>query len=367
MRNAAGPRLDLLAMTKACTLTVVLLFALNAWTQERPAALTPQHVDEIVSNLEESLNNYVFPETAAALKRELQAHRSEYRVMSDSKALAKRLTNDLRAVGRDKHLEVNYGDEMGFKKDPTPEELQRAHMVDAAKDYGVRSARRLPGNIGYIDIAYFSWDPEAGSAIAAAMRIVGGTDALIVDLRRNGGGGPASTVLLSYFFGEPTQLSSVVERMNGQIQERQKWTMPYIPGRPYTDKTVYILTSHHTWSAAELCAYDLKTRKRATVVGEPSGGAANSSSGLISLGYDFAALIPNGQTRSPITHTNWEGTGVQPDVVTTASDALIVAYKLALKEAKRSVESEELTKERQLALEDPKAALAEEITPIQNN
>jgi retinol-binding protein 3 len=119
-----------------------------------------------------------------------------------------------------------------------------------------------------------------------------------------------------------------------------------------------VLTSHHTWSAAEQCAYDLKTRKRATHVGEVTGGAANSSSGLVSLGYGVAALIPNGQARSPITHTNWESTGVEPDVVADASRALIVAYKLALKNTKASIESEELTKERQVASQNAQAALA---------
>lgn len=169
------------------------------------------------------------------------------------------------------------------------------------------------------------------------------------------------TVLLSYFFDEPTRLSSVEERKNGQIQERQKWTTPYVPGPRYTGKPVYLLTSHHTWSAAGLCAYDLKSRKRATLVGETTGGAANSSSGLISLGYGFAALIPSGQTRSPITHGNWEGTGVAPDVAANQSEALLVACTLALKESKFSVASEELSKERPIALQDPLAALSEEI------
>jgi C-terminal processing protease CtpA/Prc len=138
--------------------------------------------------------------------------------------------------------------------------------------------------------------------------------------------------------------------------------MPYVPGGPYTGKPVYILTSRHTWSAAELCAYELKTRNRATLIGEVTGSGANSSSGLISLGYSFAALIPNGQTKSPITHTSWEGIGVQPDVVTSVGDALIVAFKLALKDSKVSVESEALTTEGQFAIQDPQAALAEEIT-----
>jgi C-terminal processing protease CtpA/Prc len=187
-----------------------------------------------------------------------------------------------------------------------------------------------------------------------------------VDLRRNGGGsGETATALLSYCFEEPTQLSSIVERKNGQPLERQMWTMPYVAGPRYLGKPVFVLTSLHTHSAAEQCAYDLKNTHRATIVGERTGGAANSSTGEIALGYGFSAYIGNGQARSPITHTNWEGTGVEPDVATIASDALVAAYKLALTDAKPSLQSEELTKERQLALQDPQAALAEEITGFQ--
>src|SRR4029077_17170871 len=139
-----------------------------------------------------------------------------------------------------------------------------------------------------------------------------------------------ATALLSYFFEEPTQLSSIVERKNGQSVERQKWTMPYVAGPRYLGRSVFVLTSRRTHSAAELCAYDLKNAHRATIIGERTAGDANSSTGEIALGYGFSALIPNGQTRSPITHTNWEGTGVEPDITTAVSDALVAAYKLVL-------------------------------------
>ena len=286
----------------------------------------------------------------------------------DRSTVCARLTEDLRAGGRDHHLEVAFGEELGVQKEPTPAQKEHARAFDLANGHGIRSGHRLPGNIGYIDLAYFSPDSDARTALAAALQLVSGTEALIVDLRRNGGGsGDTATASLSYFFEEPTQLSSIVERKNGQAQERQKWTMPYVAGPRYLGNPVFVLTSRHTHSAAELCAYDLKNTHRATIVGERTAGNANSSTGEIALGYGFAALIPNGQTRSPITHTNWEGTGVEPDFVTNAGDALIVVYKLALKDAKPSVQSEELTKERQLAVQDPEAAVAEEITGFQKN
>jgi hypothetical protein len=116
-------------------------------------------------------------------------------------------------------------------------------------------------------------DADAGTALAAAMQLVSGTDALIVDLRRNcGGSGETATALLSYFFEEPIQLSSIVERKNGQPVERQRWTMPYVAGPRYAGKPVFVLTSRRTHSAAELCAYDLKNTHRATIVGERTAG-----------------------------------------------------------------------------------------------
>lgn len=321
-----------------------------------------------MDHLLSDLGDYVFPEVAEKLQSQIQTHRSEYRAISDSNALAARLTEDLRAVGRDNHLTVSFGEELGVQKEPTPAEKQHAHAFDLANGHGIRSGRRLPGNIGYVDLAYFSPDSDAGTALAAALQLVSGSDALIVDLRRNGGGsGETATALLSYFFEEPTQLSSIVKRKNGQPSERQMWTMPYVAGPRYLAKPVFVLTSLHTHSAAEQCAYDLKNTHRATIVGERTGGAANSSTGEIALGYGFSAYIGNGQARSPITHTNWEGTGVEPDVATTAPDALVAAYKLALKNSKSSLESEGLTNERQLALQDPQAALAEEIAGFQRN
>ena len=349
-------------MTKLYTYILILLFALPSRAEQRPASVTPRQVDEIVDHLLTGLGDYVFPEIAKNLQSQIRAHQSDYRSLSDPGALAAKLTEDMRAVGHDHHLEVAFGEELGVQKEPTPAEKEHAHVFDLANGHGIRSSRRLPGNIGYVDLAYFSPDPDAGAALAAAMQLVSGADALILDLRHNGGGsGETATALLSYFFEEPIQLSSIVERKNGQPVERQKWTMPYVAGPRYVGKPVFVLTSRRTHSAAELCAYDLKNTHRATIIGERTAGDANSSTGEIALGYGFSALIPNGQTRSPITHTNWEGLGVEPDVVTSVGDALVAAYKLALTGAKTNLDSDELTKERQLALHDPQAALAEEI------
>jgi hypothetical protein len=342
---------------------VAILLTVSCFAEQRIDSITSTQADSIVQKLAHELGDYVFPEMARRLQDYITQHSSEYHAIEDPKSLAEKLTADLRAVGHDHHLQVTFGEELGIEKEPTPEEKQRAHAFDEANGYGIRSARRLPGNIGYIDLAYFSPDEGAGKAMAAAMQLINGTDALIVDLRRNGGGsGETATALLSYFFEDPRQLSSIIERKNGQLEERQKWTMPYVAGPRYIGKPIYILTSSHTHSAAELCAYDMKSMQRATLVGSTTAGDANSSTGVIHLGFGFTALIPNGQTKSPITHGNWEGTGVQPDINVNAEEALLTTYTTALREAKPGITgSEDLAQERLKAVRDPKAALNQEI------
>jgi hypothetical protein len=201
-------------MRKLCTVACILILTLHCAAEKAPATLTPQQIDEVVNHLEDNLKAYVFPQIGEKLRAQMQAHRSEYSGITDPNALAARLTADLRATGHDQHLQVTFGLELGLQKELTPEEKQHAHAFDVANGHGIRSARRLPGNIGYLDLAYFSPDADAGAALAGAMEVVSGTDALIIDLRHNGGGsGESAMTLISYFFEEPTQLSSMEERV----------------------------------------------------------------------------------------------------------------------------------------------------------
>jgi hypothetical protein len=108
---------------------------------------------------------------------------------------------------------------------------------------------------------------------------------------------------------------------------------------------VYVLTSHDTFSGSEELAYDLKTQKRATIVGEVTGGGANPRD-VFPLPDSFSIFVPTGSAVNPITKTNWEGVGVQPDVVVPADKALDMAHYLALKKLRPSASlSDRQTKE----------------------
>ncbi len=341
---------------------VMPVSAVDASGPQPSKSLTVEEINQILNRLQNAVKDYIFPEIASKLEQELTAHQETYRTLTDPTALAQRLTADMRTVGRDQHLAVTFGEELAVQKTLTAEEKQHAHDFDRANAFGLRSARRLPGNVGYVDLAYFSPDPDAGATVAAAMQLVNGTDALILDLRRNGGGsGDTERTLASYFFADETQLSSIIENIHGTRQERQHWTVAYLQGDRYLGKPIYILTSRHTHSAAEVLSYDLHNLHVATIVGEHTSGEATSGTGEVDLGYGFSAFVPNGQLISPITHGNYLRTGVEPDITVEPEKALAVAYEIALKTAKASVASEELAKEKSGALKNPGAALEQEI------
>lgn len=339
-----------------------IVSATKASTAAAVDRLTPAEVDRVLERLSFALVDYIFPGTAANIRRALAAHASAYRGLTSKTGLAEKLTEDMRAIGHDQHLSVTIGEELGVRRNPTAAEEQHAHDFDRANAFGLRSARRLPGNIGYLDIAYFSPDSDAGAAVADAMQVVSGTDALIIDLRRNGGGsGETERTLASYFFADEVQLSGIIERVSGKDRERQHWTVPYVQGPRYLSKPVYILVGRHTHSAAEAFAYDLNNLKVARIIGEPTSGDATSSTGEVDLGYGFTALIPDGQLISPVTHGNYFRVGVAPDVSVKPENALRTAYVMALKESSTKVDSEDLRAEKSDAISNPDGALSEEI------
>jgi C-terminal processing protease CtpA/Prc len=188
-------------------------------------------------------------------------------------------------------------------------------------NYGVRSAERLDGNIGYLRIDSFAPARDAGPVLQAAIAMLAATEALVIDLRYNGGGYGDSTALLAgLLLPEPSRMSDVIAR-DGVTQV---WT-PIILTPRYT-KPVYLLTSARTFSAAEGFAYNLRALGRVKIVGERTRGGANPVSRTL-LSPRFWAMVPIAQARNPLTGANWQGTGVAPDIESPADQALMVAQR----------------------------------------
>jgi C-terminal processing protease CtpA/Prc len=295
--------------------------------------------DDVIDHVIAEMNRrYVFPDVARQVEsamRQQQAAKA-FDGISSGKEFADRLTQALQEVTHDKHVRVRHSEapvpvrQEGDTDQPTAAELAMWRAHEEKRNYGVERVERLPGNIGYIDLRGFAPAALAGPALAAAMTLVAHTDALIVDLRRNGGGDPETVALVcSYLFDHRTHLNSLYFREGDRTE--QFWTLEWVPGERYGQaKPVYVLTSGQTFSGAEEFAYNLRTQKRATLVGETTGGGANPGD-LRRLSEHFEMFVPSGRAINPITNTNWEGVGVEPHVKTPAPQALAAAQALALK------------------------------------
>lgn len=304
---------------------------MNAVELPADAAVRERVVRALADTLDAS---YAFPERAAAIARTLRQRLAdgEYDDAPTIGVLCERLTAHLLALSGDKHLTL-FCDlrekRGGGGGDAATREIHRAQM--ARRNFGFARIERLEGNVGYLDLRGFH-DPEyAGGTAAAAMTLLAHTDALIIDLRQNSGGNAyMGAFLSSYLVGpEPVHLTDFYRRADDTTQ--QSWTSAYVPGQRFVDKPLYLLTSARTISAGEAFAYDLQSLGRATVVGEPTAGAANPGD-LYRLTEHVAAFIPTGRAINPRTGTNWEGTGVRPDVVVPAAQAFGVAYRAALQQ-----------------------------------
>lgn len=197
------------------------------------------------------------------------------------------------------------------------------------KNSGFNKVEILKGNVGYIDFWGFDRvNDKSEQRVANVMSFVSDTDAIIFDLRNNGGGSPRMVQLLSgYLFNKRTQLSSIYWRHSDETDEF--WTFRKVKGKKLPQVPVYILTSNDTFSAAEAFAYDLQSLKRATIVGEATGGGAHPMR-FIDFGDGFIAGIPYGKAINPITKTNWEWVGVIPNIVSPKENAFEIAYRAAL-------------------------------------
>jgi retinol-binding protein 3 len=294
------------------------------------AALRKRVIDGINSNLAEF---YIDPGVAKQMQEALQAHlqAGEYDSITDGDAFAGKLTKDLRAVSHDKHLGVNFSPfKMPDRREPSPEERTRMQQQMKHNNCAFRKLEVLPGNIGYLKFDGFMPADVCAPTVVAAMGFVAHTDAVILDLRENGGGDPAMvTFIASFLFDKPTHLNDLYNRKEDSTQ--QFWTLSYVPGERLAKQPVFVLTSKRTFSGAEEFAYDLKNQKRATIVGETTGGGAHPVGGHPVADY-FMIGVPFAKAINPVSKTDWEGTGVEPDVKVSAADALTSAEKLATEE-----------------------------------
>jgi retinol-binding protein 3 len=329
-------------------------------SQADPRIDATERAEVIEGVLKHLDSTYVFVDMAKRMRDAVTAlvAKKAYDTITSATEFAQQLTTDLQAVSNDKHLRVSYSAEVIPERRTEPTAEQRARFLDDARhgNHGFNKVERLHGNVGLLQLFAFSGLPEAGATAVAAMNFLANADALIIDVRHNTGGSPAMIGLItSYLFDDRIHLNDFYYRPRDETQ--QFWTWPYVEGKRFGQKKlVYVLTSSRTLSAAEEFAYDLKTLKRATIVGETTAGGAHAG-GPRRINDHFSVWVPSSRAVNPITKTNWEGTGVEPDIKTEAA----VALKTAHLDALRKLRAAETDTSRQEALDRSIAVVQKEL------
>jgi hypothetical protein len=299
-------------------LLVTLLTAGHAMAQSTSLAKGEKEaVVETVGDL--LMVNYVFPDRAAQAKVKITSALAagDYDEIADASIFAQRLTADLQAVTHDKHMRIfaAFG------------ERAPSGVPQPPSNAGFVRVDRLKGNIGYIKLLGFPPPGPFNLAADQAMADLLSTDALIIDMRDNGGGNPDSVAYLCSFFFDPktpVHINNLIYRKPGtnEFTTTEFWTKSVTT--PYLGKPVYILTSKRTFSGGEEFVNDLKVQRRAKVFGETTRGGANPG-GELRINSRFSIFIPNGRAENPVTKTSWEGTGVTPNVAVDEKQAFQAA------------------------------------------
>ncbi len=308
------------------SLTVISLsFGKNTPVDSKIAKATVKQVGQLMTD------NYVFPDMGVRAANELNKYLESggFAQFKDSKRMAKALTKALRKTTKDKHLSVRVrqagGKHHSAKDMENKKHKDREHQRQ--RNQGIAQVSRLADNIGYLDLRGFVSFNEGKNAIDASMALLTSADVIIIDLRKNGGGDPEMVQYLSSFFFQERLLLNSLYYRPGDVTE-EYWTLKRVNGTKLPNIPLYILTSHYTFSAAEEFSYNMQTRKRATLVGETTGGGANPGSMFI-INDHFEMFLSTGRAINPITKTNWEGVGVVPEIAVDAELALEKAIELA--------------------------------------
>ncbi|MCF7920566.1 MAG: S41 family peptidase [Candidatus Cloacimonetes bacterium] len=315
---------------------------------------------DVVNRVAEIVRDvYVFHEIGEKMADFIieQQAKGEYDNLNEIKPFCSKLTADLRTICNDKHIFVFYSPEEAHevRADKGLLSAEEIALQKAAyklwyerQNNGFQKVEILPGNIGYLKLNIFP-HVHGAETCAHAMGFLAHANAIIIDLRDNGGGEGLGDFLSSYFF-TPERVLLGGARFRDSSQNSESYTLPFVPGKRLPDIDLYILLSSRSFSAAEAFAYDLQQLKRAVIVGENSKGGAHPIDVLIVKG-DILTQVPIGSSYNPISKTNWEGMGVTPDIKTTEEAALNTAHITALENVIKKTTDKDYKQELQKILE----------------
>jgi hypothetical protein len=318
---------------------------------------------EVIEKVADYMDHFYYsPELGAQMATHIrQLHKDgAYDLFTEVKPFCKKVTSDLRDICHDKHIFVFYSPEEAKEVAarnnllPTAETKQikkKIYQRSRFKNFGFVKLEILDGNIGYLDIRQFSNPIYSAETAVSAMNFLANSDAVIIDLRKNGGGSGEMVQLLSSYFFEGERVPMSFSHYRKSDETIQMWTLPHVPGKRLIGTDLYILTSSRTFSAAEEFAYNMKHLKRGTIVGEATKGGAHPVEVKIVRG-DILTQISIGSSFHPLTQQNWESVGVQPNVKSSEKSALKTAYRLALETLMKKADDQAHREKLQAVLND---------------
>ncbi len=331
---------------------LLLILLIDLVKAQSRATLNKQVIKETVEEIAHLLENkYVSPQLGKQMKAHLLTNlkKGSYNKLTDPLTFAERLKNELQAISNDKHVYLNVIDPAAA---PMQKPMASRGNVNR-KEAAFQNLQILPGQVGYVEIKHFLPTEYAATDVMSTMLYLSKADAVIFDLRRHkGGNGHIVQLLLGYLFEEPTLINTVYDRINDTthqmytqrtvsetlIQEYDPISKSYVTidststGSMLPELTkadVYVLTSDVTFSAGEEFVYDLKSRKRATIIGTTTGAGGNPTR-FYPVNEHFSVSIPWAKSINPITGEGWEGVGVTPHIVVHPAKALEKAHLLAI-------------------------------------
>ncbi len=325
-------------LTTKLVLLLTILFSNFQLLYSQDNTITEEYKEQTINKLSQLMNDfYVFPKVAKLTEEHLLKQLSEghFKQFKNDESFANALTESVQSVNKDKHMRIRKNRPYEAP-DNSPERKieEQLNQFNRSRwnNYGFMEVKVLKGNVGYLDLRGFA-GMESGKPIADAyMKLMANTDAIIIDLSKNGGGSPNMVqYLCSYFFDEKVHLNSLYYREGDKTIEY--WTLEEVSGTKMPDLPLFVITSDRTFSGAEEFSYNMQTQKRATLVGQTSGGGANPG-GTRGINENLYVFIPTGKAINPITKTNWEGVGVIPEIKTEIEETFDKTYELAMEAAK---------------------------------
>jgi hypothetical protein len=300
-----------------------VLFAAVLATNFASVAMAAEfNADKVLSDLSGLLKqSYFDPKMADAIVARLESDAPALTKQTDRAAFAQAVTASMASVAHDAHLKLL------DKPDVIPESVsspQAAAEMERARNFGVASVSILPGNIGYLATSGFAhFTPDTAQRFAWAFHMLAGTYGLVIDVTNSRGGDPATEANVVRYFAGP---GIALDTMMGRDGPMMKVVTPQtVTGPEYgSSRPVAVAVSGKTISAAEALPYDLQAMKRARVFGERTRGGANPGN-FQPISDGFIAFVPLARALNAITHTNWEGTGVTPDVSVPQDQAVEAA------------------------------------------